>query len=439
MSDLDQSPFLWLEFDKRGNLKDPADISAVSAELARTGARDVVVISHGWKNDRTAALRLYGELWGNTRRALSTLPPQKILVLGVLWPSVAFRTNFDEAALLEAAQQGALAAAEGPGPEDISETQLQEALDDFLGDHSDAAFEALAAAASQDLSSAAAGQFVKHALARLNIADDPEAEADLAGVQDQVGANAAELLQRLADRPIMGVRPDVGGALGIGETLGGVFAGARAAVARLLNQLSFFEMKVRAGKVGAKLGELLADLPEYDTVRLHLVGHSFGARLVTSIANSLIARGKTVDTLTLLQGAFSHNALAPDFQGKPGAFAPVAEGGVGLIAVTHTHNDRACTLAYAVASRLSRDVASAVGDKDDKFGAMGANGAQGLAASLVRAVDAKPGTAGSEPAKGKVNNYKADAYVIGNPPGTDAHGDIRNSTVAKLLAMVLEA
>lgn len=439
MSDLDQSPFLWLEFDKRGNLKDPAEISAVSAEIARTGARDVVVISHGWKNDRTAALKLYGELWANTRSALSTLDPKKVLVLGVLWPSVAFRTNFDEAALLQAAQQGGLATADGPGLDDISEAQLQEALDDFLGDHSDAAFETLASTATRDLTSAAAGQFVLSALARLDVANDQEVEADLAGVHDQAGANAAELLQQLADRPAMEVEADVGGALGIGETLGGLFAGPRAAIARFLNQLSFFEMKVRAGKIGAELGKLLADLPEYETVRLHLVGHSFGARLVTSVANSLIAKGKTLDTLTLLQGAFSHNALSPNFQGRPGAFAAVAQGGVGLIAITHTHNDRACTLAYAVASRLSRDVASAVGDKNDKFGAMGANGAQGIPASGVRGVTVKPGVAGGEPERGKINNYLADAYIVGVPPGTDAHGDVKNKTVAKLLALVLEA
>lgn len=436
MFDLGQSPFLWLEFDKQGTLKDPADISAVSAEIARTGARDVVVISHGWKNDRSAALRLYGELWENTRAALSTLDPTKILVIGVLWPSVAFRTNFDEAALLRAAQQGGLSTSDGAEVSDITESQLRDALDDFLGDHSDAAFEALVEAATEDLSGSAAGQFVKQALARMDVGHDPEANADLDGLRNQVDQDAAAILQQLAERPFMTVEPNVGGALGVGETLGGIFTGARAAVARLLNQLSFFEMKVRAGKVGASLGDLVASLPKYDSVRLHLVGHSFGARLVTSAVSSLIAEGKTVDTLTLLQGAFSHNALAPDFHGSPGAFAAAAKGGVGLIAITHTHNDRACTLAYAVASRLSRDVASAVGDKDDKFGAMGANGAQGLP---VRAVTVKPGATGGEPEKGKINNYLADGYIVGNPPGQDAHGDVKNPTVAKLLAMVLEA
>lgn len=436
MSDLDQSPFLWLEFDKRGALKDPSDISALSAKIAETDAKDVVIISHGWKNDRTAALKLYGELWANTRPALTRLDPKKILVVGVLWPSVAFRTNFDEAALLEAARQGGLANADGADMNDISEAQLQEAIDDFLGDHSDAAFEHLAAKASQNLDDAAAGQLVKQALARLDTGGDPEAEADLTGVRDQADEDAAVILQQLADRPFMEVEPDVGGALGVGETLGGVFSGARAAVARLLNQLSFFEMKVRAGKVGAKLGELLSSLPELSPARLHLVGHSFGARLVTSTANSLIGKGGGVDTLTLLQGAFSHNALAPNFEGKPGAFAAVAQGGVGLIAITHTHNDRACTLAYAVASRLSRDTAAAVGDRNDRFGAMGANGAQGL---NVHPVTVKPGEAGGAPAKGKVNNYLANDYIVGVPPGTDAHGDVKNPTVAKLLALVLEA
>ena len=44
--------------------------------------------------------------------------------------------------------------------------------------------------------------------------------------------------------------------------------------------------------------------------------------------------------------------------------------------MTHTHNDKAVGIAYPLASRFSGDQAAALGDKNDKFGGLGRNGAQ---------------------------------------------------------------
>jgi len=436
MPNTDQSDFYWLEFDKDGLLVEPDAYDRLKTALIAKGATDLVIMSHGWKNDRQAALRIYKPLWENTRAALSNLDPARIVVAGILWPSVPYRTNFDEAALLEAANQGALFADAGGSVEDISDAQLNQAIRDFVGDDDDAVFRALALKASDDLSSDEAGALVNAAIRRLRIENiDDELAADLQPLAERAESDPKDVLLSLAAKPAMPVEPSVGGALGIDDDIKKFFAGSKAAVARLLGQLSFFDMKKRAGVVGAALGNLIATEGVGD-VRLHFVGHSFGARLVTAAASALAGKEKSVDTLTLLQGAFSHNALAADFEGKPGAYAVAAGGAVGLIAITHTHNDRACTLAYAAASRLSRDVASSVGDAADKFGAMGANGAQNIPVVQHTAL---PGTEQAKPARGKINNYLADAYVRGNPPGTDAHGDVFNPQVGKLLATVLEA
>lgn len=436
MPDSNQSAFHWLEFDKKGRLVEPGAFDRLRNALTAASATDLVVLSHGWKNDRQAALRIYKPLWENTRAALSRLNPAQIVVVGILWPSVPYRTNFDEAALLEAANQGALSSEDGAPVEDISDAQLEEAIQDFIGDDGDAAFRELALKAAQDLSSDEAGILVSTAISRLRTRNvDGELAADLEPLTERAQSDPKDLLLSLAAKPVMLVEPAAGGALGIGDDIKKFFAGSKAAVARLLGQLSFFDMKERAGVVGAALGNLMA-AEGAGSVRLHLVGHSFGARLVTSAASTLAGKGKTVDTLTLLQGAFSHNALAEDFQGKPGAYAAAAGGAVGVIAITHTHNDRACTLAYAAASRISRDVASAVGDASDKFGSMGANGAQNVPALQHTAT---PGAVATRPVRGKINNYLADAYIRGNPPGKDAHGDVFNPEVGKLLASVLEA
>jgi hypothetical protein len=65
-----------------------------------------------------------------------------------------------------------------------------------------------------------------------------------------------------------------GGAAGIGDTFGRLWNGAREA----LRQLTYFEMKKRAGVVGKDgLGPLLSRIHQaYPDVRIHLIGHSFG-------------------------------------------------------------------------------------------------------------------------------------------------------------------
>ena len=55
------------------------------------------------------------------------------------------------------------------------------------------------------------------------------------------------------------------------------------------------------------------------TIRLHLVGHSFGGRLVTAAAHAFPADTPAV-TITLLQAAYSHNGLAQKFDNAHDGF-----------------------------------------------------------------------------------------------------------------------
>ena len=91
-----------------------------------------------------------------------------------------------------------------------------------------------------------------------------------------------------------------------------------------LRQATYWQMKNRAGTVGRNgLGPLLGRLPA--GVRVHLVGHSFGARLVSFALAGLPAGAPSpVRAVTLLQGAFSHFAFAsplPFDAGRSGALA----------------------------------------------------------------------------------------------------------------------
>jgi hypothetical protein len=74
---------------------------------------------------------------------------------------------------------------------------------------------------------------------------------------------------------------------------------------------------VGTGAVARLVAELRAQDP---AVRVHLRGHSFGARVVSAAATSA---GVPVHSLTLLQGAFSHVGFAPADVDRPaGAFRP---------------------------------------------------------------------------------------------------------------------
>ena len=169
----------------------------------------------------------------------------------------------------------------------------------------------------------------------------------------------------------------------------GVIASAKSGADSLLNYTTYYQMKERAGLMGRTgVYAILRGLRDRaPSLKLHLIGHSFGARLVTSA--TLGPNGSKPlqpETLTLLQAAFSHNGFAPQQDDVPmGAFHAIASGGLvtGPILDTFTKNDQAVGLAYPLASRLSGDAAAAIGDADDKFGGLGSNGAQHSQATVL--------------------------------------------------------
>jgi pimeloyl-ACP methyl ester carboxylesterase len=135
---------------------------------------------------------------------------------------------------------------------------------------------------------------------------------------------------------------------------------------------SYYRMKARAGDVGALgLAPWLRLLHQTKpALRLHLAGHSFGARLVTAAVSALPPG--IVHSLTLIQAAFSQFAFEPS-----GAFHNVVDPRrvAGPILITHSTRDQAVGFAYPIASRLARQNASKLGDQSDPYGGLGRNGA----------------------------------------------------------------
>jgi hypothetical protein len=208
-----------------------------------------------------------------------------------------------------------------------------------------------------------------------------------------------------------------------------------------LHALSFWLMKRRAGQVGERLGrEVLA--PLFTSLgdrapRLHLIGHSFGAKLVAST----VLGGLRPESLVLLLAAFSAFAFAEEVPGTKGAgfYRRVVTDQLvaGPIVVLRSDHDRALGTLYPAAT-WGNQVDRARGP--GRFGharevvvrsALGAAGARGLAAPEFNLVDVQrtglPGTG--------VVNINGSRVVTRDDWLIGAHRDIYHAEIATLVCL----
>jgi thioesterase domain-containing protein len=393
MQTLATFPYCEIEFTKDGH-PTAGDANTVEQTIARANATDLLIISHGWNNDMADARLLYQNFAEQMRlliqaQAVTGIATRRLAILGVLWPSKRFA---DSELIPSGAASVTGAGADGPG-----ETGLRadiKILNELLGDA--AASKALNVAEEQiiDLESnpAARTKFAECILRLLPTSPESSEDGSVS-----VKANPDNLIDQLRNSgPTSGgsdggaATLEVGGAAGFGE----LFNSAVEAARQLLNYTTYYVMKERAGLVGHQgvasiLRAVQAKCPH---IKMHLTGHSFGGRLVTATASAMPSADKSpLASMLLLQAAFSHHGLAKKFDGTRDGFfrSVVSERKVrGPIAITHTRNDRAVGLAYAIASRVARQDASAIGDAQDPYGGIGRNGAQSTPEAQSMRLDA---------------------------------------------------
>jgi hypothetical protein len=170
-------------------------------------------------------------------------------------------------------------------------------------------------------------------------------------------------------------------------------------------------------------------------LRLHLIGHSFGCRLVTAAtAGPANAPPLPVDSLTLLQAAFSHFGFAQAYDGThDGYFRRVVTDPArvrGPIVITFTAKDKAVGLAYPIASRIARQIAAAMGDANDPYGGLGRNGAQKTPGAETVTLG-KVGTAYAFAMRG-IYNLDSNAVIGG-------HSDLAHPEVAYAIVSAVAA
>jgi hypothetical protein len=198
-------------------------------------------------------------------------------------------------------------------------------------------------------------------------------------------------------------------------------------------------MKNRAGMIGQKgLGPFLGRLQAAPgDVRVHLVGHSFGARLVSFSLLGLppAAQTSTVGSLTLLQGAFSHFAFSPSLPfaaSRKGALAGMLARIDGPLTVGFSTHDQAVGTFYPLASLSSGEDAAAAQDRLYRWGGLGHDGAQATSALLDTLQKAGPAAVYRFRDHAALNVDCSDVVVKGEPP-TGAHSDVVHTELTWLV------
>ncbi|MFB7108240.1 serine-threonine protein kinase [Streptomyces sp. NPDC056291] len=427
--DISVAPYWELTFDADGDV-DGAERNRLLAGIELREVRDLIVFAHGWNNDRSGATRLYSSFFAPVPRLA---PAARIGYVGVVWPSMRFCD--------EPIPDFPRSTAAGPVPTAALDKDTRKALRDTFPGRA-AVVDALARMLDGPTREPAALEEFGRLVRRLVEDMSPGPWARFAA--DTVAEGVPPREPAMFARPAAEVCAEFAGALaGLGEpggqrsfTLPNPWDGAK----ELLRQATYYTMKRRAGTVGERgLGPVVGRLAQAAPgVRVHLVGHSFGGRLVSFALSGLPEGVRTVKSVTLLQGAFSHYAFAPRLPGDPRA------GGVlrgrerrvdGPLVCCHSRFDTALGTLYPLASRMADDDRSVLGLDvgallGARWGAMGHDGVQAVPGT--RACTLSAALAAPFPASGCVNVDAAEVVRRGGPP-YGAHSDIVHPELARVV------
>ena len=428
MNDIAGIPYVEAHFNKEGALENQNDVNLP------TGVTDLFVMSHGWNNEADEARDMYRKFFENFVAVAqpNDLPGRTFAIVAVIWPS----KKFDELVAVSGAPGTAEGSASLKAADKASHEALVVKLERMKETFSEPAQkqildEAKALLPDIEDKTSARQEFVNKIRSLLDPAAANSEDASDTFFKD----DGNELMKNLKvagddlDDEVAGAGGRASLSLGVGTVhaaeggaagLATFLSGFKAAAMNVLNFTTYFEMKARAGNVGkngvAKLIDELA--PQVD--RIHLIGYSFGGRVVTATAKS--SNTDKIKSMSLLQTAFSHNGFSKRMNGF---FRSVVDQKrvQGPILVTYTRNDKAVGVAYPLASRISGDTTAAFGDENDKFGGLGRNGAQQMENDEVVKGNLLDAHGDYQFQVGKFFNLESSAFIKG-------HGDVTGKEIA---------
>ncbi|MFG2498871.1 serine-threonine protein kinase [Streptomyces sp. NPDC048441] len=412
-------PYWELTFDADGDV-DTTQRDRLLAGVAHERVTDLLVLAHGWNNDRTMATNLYQRFFAPCQSLAG--PRVRLGYVGVIWPAIRFPDepipDFEPAAT-----------ATGPGPAPGVGPQLDEPTRLLLSmtfPGHDAELRRIGALLAER-SEVPSRLYEYGRLVRNLVSVHQDSAAHLfaddiwTGEPAMLTDDAVEVCQVFA-----AVMQETGQQELFGSLRKRLWNGAH----ELLRQASYYAMKRRAGSVGQLgLGPAIGLLArEARDVRVHLIGHSFGARLVSYALRGMPESVRGVKSTTLLEGAFSHYAFSerlPHAPSRGGALHGVQRRIDGPLVSCYSHHDDALGKIYPLASKIAGDSSTFLG-LWERWGAIGYNG--------IRAVNgAKRVKLGRAiPAEGCVS-VDASAVVRRGGPPSGAHSDICHEELARVV------
>ncbi|MEU3789731.1 serine-threonine protein kinase [Streptomyces fructofermentans] len=422
------APYWELSFDADGDV-DGGQRDRLLREAPERGVKDLIVFAHGRYDDPSGADRFQNRFLGLFP---GLAPHARLGYAGVVWPSMRF---------MDEALPGAGPAAAQAGPA-LDKGTLGALLDVFPG-RATLIDQLSRMLDRQPAEEAALAEFGR--LVRLLVALRPEApQAAFAAdtrAEEHPGDEPAMLvgdpvptcraLTPARQRPI-GANGAAADPVGFPE----VWHGAH----ELLRQAAYFAMKRRAGAVGERgLGRVVGRLARSAPgLRVHLVGHGAGGRLVSFALRGLPRGVRTVKSVTLLQAAFSHYAFAPRLphDARDGGVLSGFQNRIdGPLVCCYSRHDTALGTFYPPASRRAGGTRPAAdpgrpGPPEDRWGALGHDGI--LAVPGTRAFGHAEALRTPLPVSGCVS-VDASAVVREGGPPAGAHHDVCRPELARVV------
>jgi hypothetical protein len=367
-----------IPFDKEGRCEGPRTRDALLEEARTGGYTDIYLFSHGWNNDWKVATDRYrdfteGYIKMRTTHGLPMSRPYRPLLVGVYWPGVVL-TREDE----------------GPpkiAGDDADPKVLDQEVDDYRGAVRDLAdrlpperVERFYDLTQREALTPDEAAELAALLAPLYRTDDDVEWSEEPAVEDVLDAwRSVEEEKREKEENLDDFGTVGGGAAGGPRVAGGLLDFDPRNIVRVA---TVWKMKDRAGKVGRHgVGPMLNGICERTDARLHLLGHSYGCKVMMSAIRAADAlKAKPVDSLLLLQPAVNHLCFAvivPEMD-VPGGYREVLERVRQPVLSTFSARDAALTKFFHVALRRRGDRGelrnAAAGDPPSVFAALGGFG-----------------------------------------------------------------
>lgn len=411
-----------LAFDKNGEEQGDPDAGGgllsgkIATALGDGSVTDVFLLSHGWKGDLPAAVEQYDSWIGamaactaDRERARVRWPAFKPLIIGFHWPSLPWGNEKND---------GSFAAESGGGEEAFVQSWADRIADT---EPARAALRTIYASALDDIEPERLSADVVKAYQTL----EKEAGLGAAGVGGAPDSDREPLDPQVSyEEASLEDETAFGGGLADG-------------LLSPLRQISFWTMKKRARNVGEGGGHRLLRMIQHTSprVRLHLMGHSFGCIVVSSMMHgSEGIADVSIASAFLVQGAMSLWSFCddiPEKKGTPGYFRKVITKNVvsGPIVVTTSRFDRAVGTWYPRAATPARQVDFATTKELPKYGAIGEYGICGPGLSLHQNDIRTDLAFDYQFMPGHIYNLRGDTIIKTGGGSSGSHSDIAHVEV----------